>query len=1120
MVTPSTRMTMKKQIFVVLALSLLTFFPFFSAKAMPVGTLLYRTSGGNKMYGFNSPDLIVAEKGKLAHIYSGHAAIYVGKENGVDYIVEMQPKGAIKVPAKYFINEAAGEKLVGAKLPAEATPLQIATAVAIAKNLALNNAAYDFDFKKQKGPGGGEWTCVGLTEKVYESSNINNPTNLKALEYDPNYYAIDITPDGYDNYNIYNSTGDCFADSLEYSKISPKRNMLIPAPELLGYDVGLEKDDERYIFLPYTQALQDTLKDVEVDIDLSSSFPEPEVRGNSPLIGLILKWSLINNPVSTVKNLARKIEGSLLAIKEKVFPDNSVALADYSDITNNESASNSNKVATSSSAKKSSATKIVATKASTTKTSISKSSTGSTVNKTNNTARATSSITSINEISASSPSITNKSETTKEIVTRTTIRPVATTTSVATSTVKSAVTTTTPLIIPNNIATTTTPINTPNINVVVVVSSTPAVVSSTTEIINDDSENISNEEPPVALIAKIYSNGNDDWLEIVNASDYDFDLADAGYRLEKAKTGTDPTLVMRIGDENDGIYPGGTTVKSGESYLIVNDEASPEMLAKADAIAIKDAFSWTEDSYTIYLGTASISSDTDIDIIDKLGYGEAKYFESLPAIALKKGYALERKANVNSTLESLMKGGLEEFWPRLFDSNDNSEDFILVPFDEALIASENNNSEEELPSNSNLYQSPAGLDSENLTQLWHFDECYGSVAFNELQTNGQSPVDFSRPAKWTVGKWGCAASLSFYDLATNATFLESLDLNQSTINFYYRNHDESVSFAIGFYNPEDNGRSASLEFSPYYTDINGFPGPPGRLNDVKWPNDNKWHQVSLVVDRANGYWALYLDAKEVYRYEYNGVIPAFKYMYVNGRTVNETDFDELSIWNRSLPMSELKTVNILNQPFNPYSWPSQQQEAQLIHHWKFDENIGLFTRDSLSQNEISLSLEQWNMEGKFNSALTVGKDIKTKFTESLVTDLSLSFWWRNISSGNEGRPRLSLNDYDNSVISLIPTPYNTIVGFNGYSNMLTNYIPNDNKWHHLAVTYDSYRYLLKFFVDGEEKYQGEYIKLKEGSKIDGLSIVQENWPSAIDELKIWNGVLFPEQIKAEYEAVR
>ena len=88
---------MKKLIisFLFLLMAIL-FLPLTQALAMPVGTLLYRTSGEEKMYGYNSDDLILSEKGKLAHIYSGHSAIYVGQENGIDYIVEMQPKGAIK----------------------------------------------------------------------------------------------------------------------------------------------------------------------------------------------------------------------------------------------------------------------------------------------------------------------------------------------------------------------------------------------------------------------------------------------------------------------------------------------------------------------------------------------------------------------------------------------------------------------------------------------------------------------------------------------------------------------------------------------------------------------------------------------------------------------------------------------------------------------------------------------------------------------------------------------------------------------------------------------------------------------------------------------------------------
>jgi Orthopoxvirus protein of unknown function (DUF830). len=368
----------KKYLWFLFLLLVSLFLPIKQVFAMPVGTILYRTSGDDKMYGYNANDLILAEKGKLAHIYSGHTAVYVGQEAGVDYIVEMQPKGAIKVPAKYFINESLGEKLVGAKIPKEATPNQIAKAVAIAKNLANKNLAYDFDFKYQKGPLNNQWTCVGLAEKIYESANISNPTNLGSLVYDQNNYAVDITKDGYDNQSVYNASGDCFSSDLEFSKIERKQNMVIPAPEVIGFDVGLLKNNERYIFIPYTQYLQSTLKDVPVDIELSSSFTETDVRGSSPILGLVLKWSLINNPISTVKTIASKVGSGLLAIKEKVFPESGVALAESSnDYGVSTAFSTSTKSASvKASTTKTNTTKVSTTKASTTKTTVAKTSAG------------------------------------------------------------------------------------------------------------------------------------------------------------------------------------------------------------------------------------------------------------------------------------------------------------------------------------------------------------------------------------------------------------------------------------------------------------------------------------------------------------------------------------------------------------------------------------------------------------------------------------------------------------------------------------------------------------------------------------------------------------------------
>ncbi len=1094
--------------------------PFKQALALPVGTILYRTSGNDKMYGHNANDLIVSEKGKLAHIYSGHTAIYVGTEDGIPYIVEMQPKGAIKVPAKYFINEALGEKLIGAKIPENATPGQIAKAVAIAKNLAVKNLAYDFDFKYQKGPLNGEWTCVGLVEKAYESANISNPNNLGSLVYDKNNYAVDITPDGYDNFSVYNASNDCFSSDLEYSKIERKNNMIIPAPEIIGYDVGIEKNGERFIFLPYTQYLQETLKDVTVDIELSSSFKEPEIRGDSPILGLVLKWSLINNPVSTVRTIANKVGKTVLAFKEKVFPESAIALAEGSnDYGIEASISTSTKTANvKASTSKTSTVKLATTKASTTKTTTAKTSATSDLGVKIAVTKATSTkgvSAGLNTSKTVSVSLTTpKKTTTAELNT-------TQSTSVKISQTKAS---TTPVVSKSVV------VVAPKINTVVRTTPKPIILATSSAVNIATSSGVTTatstaetaiEEKPIALIAKIYSNDNDDWLEIVNASDFDFDLAASGYRLEKAKTGTDPTLIMRFGNEADGTYPGGTVIGAHSYYLIARNTASANILSQADAIASKDTFSWTEDGYTLYLGTASVSNDNDTDIVDKLGYGEASYYEESPAEALKKGYALERKVSATSTIESLAAGGLEELWPRLFDTNDNSSDFILVPYDLSLIESETvNGNDEDLETISH----PAGLDSENMTQLWHFDECYGDVAANELQESGEEPVDIQKSDRWAVGLWGCANGLTKLASSTKIILNKSLDPNQMTINFYYKNIENNFDITLKFFNSLNFSQQALIELSPYYTNIFGLPGPEGRFDNLTWPQDGKWHQFSLVINRQDGYWSLYLDGREVYSYQYNGIIPTFSSVELVSEQNELVAIDELSFWDRSLPTTEIRSINLLNQPFNPYTWPPFSEITKLERYWSFDENVGEIAKENNNLDNLTINSSMWDMEGKNASALTVGSSINATLSSLPVNDLSLSFWWRNSSYPNEGRFRLLLKNSDKTLMALTPTPINPSFNFNNQGDYILEYgkplIPDDKNWHHLALTYDSYRFLLRFYLDGEKKMERQFVKLKEGEKINKLEIVQENWLSSIDELKIWSGALTDSQVLAEYETLK
>ena len=630
--------------------------------AMPPGTLLYRTSGDGKMFGYSQDPLIYSEKGIIKNIYSGHAAIYIGKENGQDYIVEAMAGGIVKNPAKYFVNRADGETFLGARMPKSVSALQQARVVALAKSLVGKKLNYDFDFHKQKGPGDKEWTCVGLTEKLYESANIFNPNNLGALEYDPAYYAVDITPDGFDNESIANSSGDCFSKDKEFSKIARRTDIVIPAPELIGYDVGLEHEGDRYIFLPYTQFLQSSLETVAADIEISSSFSREEINGPLNVYSLAARWSLINNPVSSLKIVGKAIKETVVkaaaktkeiaqSLGGKIFGSSagtSITLVDdglrkaTATVSKTKKAVAVNKKTTTTSKAKTTTNKSLGVNVKTSQTAAVELKAGKLASVKVSTGKTT-------EVKVSA----TKTNTTKISASKTdkaSTLAVSSGESVQQAYYSPAVSTVSSVTIHSSGGSS---------------SGSSSSGSGSSSSGGSSANTTAVDYPKLASINKIYSTGANDWVEIINTTDHDFDLAAAGYRLEKTKTAEDPSLLMRIGDTDDGTYPGGTIIKAHDTYMIVNSGANDYYKQKADALVYREGFSWPGPGYTIYLGTGAISSSTDPDIVDAIGFGEdATYFlGSGPAPEIKDNYILKRASS----------------------SDDNAIDFGLVLSDDPSI---------------------------------------------------------------------------------------------------------------------------------------------------------------------------------------------------------------------------------------------------------------------------------------------------------------------------------------------------------------------------------------------------------------------------------------------------
>ena len=1028
-------------------------------RAMPPGALLYRTSSNGKMYGYSGDSLVEVKNGILKNIYPGHVGIYIGKENGVDYVVEALSNGIVKTPADKFVNEAEGEKYLGAKIPKGLSAIRQAKVVALAKSLVGKNLAYDFDFKTQKGPESGQWTCVGLSEKLYESADISNPNNLSALEYDFNYYAIDITADGFDNSSVVNSEGDCFSKDREFSKIARRKNLILPAPELFAYDLGLERNGDRYLFLPYTQFLQSTLEDVKTDITISSSFSGAEIRESVNTLALVLRWSLLNNPISFIKNVTQKAKDIAVNIKNSIFGQNSgneeLTLSNVAEKIDPEAETLIKVGAVVNKATKEK-TKIAIepkkTKASTSKVILSKENNPGSFVKVNK------SSTAVKTSSANKPDIkiatTNKSSST--------------------------------------ISTYYNPVKTPSISVSNNSSSSGASGSWSSST-NAASDNF----PRIATINKIYSTGNNNWIELYNPGEHDFDLATASYRLEKAKTAEDPALIMRIGDPDDGTYPGGTIIKSHDTYLIVKDTADSYYLSKADAIAIRDDFKWPGSAYTLYLGTGAISSNIDPDIVEAIGFGEeATYYQGFaPAPEIKNNYILKRIKN----------------------TNDNSADFNLIKSDDPNIDWESLN---KVASSSEINNSSIATSSE--------------VVSTSTENISSSTISVSSSSLILINKIYGTALNDFVELYNPNNFDFDLATNNYRLEKAKTTQDPGLLMRIG--NPDDGTYPGGTIIKPHgnyliaRSEANNF--YKSGANAIATRADFTWSDSGYTLYLGNGAISSSTDQNiidmvgfgdDATYWRGGGPAKAISDNYILSRISNTSnnslDFDliksddpsiDWSIGSTSIENIN-KVYNFSSDSYNLFPKINPIDSPGLVNLWHFDECSGIDSNDSIGSTTLS-SNSRW-LAGKFVCAKELGSGfdkISGSFNKQVdVNNFSLSFWFK----GSQSSPRLSVTLSTKDGDSINVTLENDLMQFSGLPNDRWRYYEPfafDDIWRQATLVINRNEGYWALYIDGVERMHIPSYKLY--PSFDKIELGGNNGSYAIDELAIWNRALSQDEI--------
>jgi hypothetical protein len=1316
------------------------------AQAMPLGTILYRTSANGQMYGYNQKSLLKVNNGILQDIYSGHVGIYIGQENGEDYVVEAMADGVRKTPARYFVNTANGEKLIGAKIPKGLSEARRRRVVDLARALADRQPGYDFDFSVQKGPDDKQWICVGVTEKLYESADAMNAADANAFEYDPARYAIDITPDGFDHKSVYNKdTGDCFSKTLEFSRIAGQIDMLVPAPEIFGFDAGKEYQGERYFFLPYTQFLQPTLEDVTVDIQVASAFKNDTVRAKMPKLALLLRWSVINNITSawngvkttiaqlwqtanpesgadwlpqtataiatpsasvkakkttTVKSVKTKVtasamnandSASIISGSKKISGGVSVSSEDF-----NKTLSRLYKASSTSSKSSILSSKTISSK----QESVVKTATAdlspylaasgsyqeqipaaTVVNNYSTIVQAQTAPVRpallIAEIGADWLALYNNSSDTVDLAeskvrlekSKTAVDPsialrfsesadvaynndseiapyglyiiaaagapteikalaqaVAQRTDFAwgkdgytlyladgavstpddadildkvgwgaaeyfkgacpasaladnawlarkdssSATPASMLNATsynynsgnncqdfvlvTPVSvsaldeITDNTSNNETPDNATD-TPITDGNQTEAAATSTDEIIADDpavdpqtdvatqtdaqiQEDPEPDDPPEIndpcpkiLLSRIKADKDNEVVELFNPFSYPVDLAACGYRLEKAVTAVDPGLIARFDDPDEVAPQSGTLIPARGYYMLVAASSSPELRVRADALAKRDNFIWDGKAYTLYLGRDAISSDQDPDIVDKVGWGTAKYFAgSGPAPVIPDNAWLIRKAVATSTAETMAAGGPHETLGGGYDTGDNAADWILL-------LPQNSASDDQTDSSEPEMITPPGIEVSGLTHLWHFDECRGQTISDIV---GGTALDLGNN-HWDFGRQSCAAASTYPFFGSTGLQADFIPMNGNdlSISFDYRLVDAYAKIRLtlpaSVYDNGDFGyafgEDLSINFGSGNLEFSGLPNTDWRVSGIGLTADNQWHKGVLVVNESEDYWAIYNDGRQIYRRDLQGFIQP-DYSGLSFNLDGETWIDEVAVFDRSVDATEISGWQASGLPFAPQPQVLAPVKPQLLGLWNFSEGYGDKAADVIGGRALSTPQISWQRKQETTSARQSGYLSLPAWEASLgdVTEgesWSLGMRWRNYSYPEDYRAVLSIFEGQRRLLGFRAAYIHPYYFFENGEWMMSyassTIIPADGEWHHLFMTYDGTDFMLSFYVDGVLKFQTKKIWTRT-MKPDRLQYYNDGSVCEVDDISWWRGALAADQVKALADA--
>ncbi len=424
---------------------------------------------------------------------------------------------------------------------------------------------------------------------------------------------------------------------------------------------------------------------------------------------------------------------------------------------------------------------------------------------------------------------------------------------------------------------------------------------------------------------------------------------------------------------------------------------------------------------------------------------------------------------------------------------------------------------------------------------WKFDEGYGTTA-NNAGNGGATWNGNISGATWiNDGKFGRAVNFNGSSNYISLASTGSINTNAYTVSAWIRAVVSGNTYERIFY----KGNSSTIEPISAYL-YNGllsceyYNNPTDYYaRDTVDLRDNKWHYVACVRDPGNKIYA-YVDGKLKVTANDGGDTTTVASNYsIGSRNGSDSYFygaiDDLKFYNYILTSSEIQMDYNHNSATVLGAYSSTLTNG-LVGYWKMDEPLLSWNgtagevKDS-SGNNINGTGNSFSSNspvvGKYGNAGSFNGTSQYVSANGLsigTNSFTLSAWIKTASAANyqsiisyEGTIRFRFQVSGGALDYGIYPSGGPFVEKND-----SGYDLRDNKWHHIAVTFNRSG-LATSYVDGVAKGTLD-ISSASGVNLTGwpTNIGFDGWtassyfPGSIDEVRIYNRALSADEIQALY----